>query len=75
MSENKAALAIIEFKAAITLSPNFGLAYRSLATANMMISNNAAAAVAYRRFIELEPKHPDVPKVQEFLEDYDKKNP
>ena len=73
LSANKPALAIGQFRAAIALAPEFGMAFRSLAIASIVVGNNQDAAKAYTRFIELEPTHRDVHKIRAFLERYEGK--
>ena len=67
LKQKKVSQAILEYRAALMLEPEFGLAYRSLGITNNLMGRSASAAAAYQRFVELEPSHPGVAQAQSFI--------
>ena len=73
LKEKKVSQAILEYRAALMLEPEFGLAYRALGICNNLMGRSASAAAAYQRFVELEPSHPGVGQAQAFIRDHSSK--
>ncbi len=70
LKEKKLALAIDELKKCLAADPHYGLAYRSLGVAYMLVGREKSAIAAYEKFVELEPGHRDAPRVRQILEGY-----
>ncbi|MFC1609360.1 hypothetical protein ACFL6C_00240 [Myxococcota bacterium] len=75
LKEKKVALAIEEFKKCLAANPKFGLAYRSLGVAYMLLGREKSAIHAYEKFVTISPGHRDAPKVRQIISDYYARNP
>jgi hypothetical protein len=75
LREKKVALAIDELKKAVAINPSYGVAYRSLGVAYMLLGREKSAVKSYERFVATEPSHRDVAKVREIIADYYRRNP
>lgn len=73
IGENKAAAAVQELRRAIQLEPKFGLAYRSMGVAYMMLAKEQSAIQAYQKFVLYEPEHRDTARVRELIAAYFKR--
>jgi hypothetical protein len=70
IAEHKAAEAIDELRKSLELDPAFGLAYRSLGVAYMMVGRERSAVEAYDRFAALDPAHADADQARRIVEAY-----
>ncbi len=75
LKEKKVALAIEEFKKCLVADSNYGVAYRSLGVAYMLLGREKSAIESYEKFVGVVPGHRDVPKVREIIADYYRRNP
>ena len=75
LKEKKVALAIEEFKKCLFADPNYGVAYRSLGVAYMLLGREKSAIESYEKFIGVAPGHRDAPKVKQIVDDYYTRNP
>ncbi|OGQ91747.1 MAG: hypothetical protein A2289_11880 [Deltaproteobacteria bacterium RIFOXYA12_FULL_58_15] len=75
LREKKVALAIDELKECLAANPQYGLAYRSLGVAYMLLGREKSAVQAYEQFVKVSPSHRDTPKVKQIISDYYARNP
>ncbi|MBI5508887.1 MAG: hypothetical protein HY903_09050 [Deltaproteobacteria bacterium] len=74
LKEKKVALAIEEFKKCLAADPSYGVAYRSLGVAYMLLGREKSAIEAYEKFIAVSPGHRDAAKVQQIIADYNRRS-
>ncbi len=75
LKEKKVTLAIDEFKACLAADAKYGMAYRSLGVAYMLLGREKSAIEAYEKFVQVEPAHKDTDKVRQIIQDYYRRNP
>jgi len=64
-----------EFKKCLAADPNYGVAYRSLGVAYMLLGREKSAIESYEKFIAVAGTHRDAPKVKQIIDDYYRRNP
>jgi hypothetical protein len=75
LKEKKVGLAIAEYKACLAENSRYGLAYRSLGVAYMLLGREKSAIQAYEQFVKTMPAHRDAGKVKQIIADYYSRNP
>ena len=75
LKEKKVALAIEEFKKCLAADPSYGVAYRSLGVAYMLLGREKSAIESYEKFISVAGTHRDAPKVKQIIDEYYRRNP
>jgi hypothetical protein len=70
IADHKPVEAVDELHRTLELEPGFGLAYRSLGVAYMLLGRERSAVEAYERFAAMEPAHADAEAAKRIAEAY-----